>query len=425
MPTLPPDLDPGHERLRRVVFLSGTRADFGKIKSLIRVLEDAPGFEPHVFATGMHMEPRYGFTVREIEKCGFRHVYRYINQAASAGEMDRCLAQTIVGFGDYLRLVQPDLVVVHGDRGEALAGALCGSLNNVRVAHVEGGEVSGTIDELIRHAVTKMSHLHFVSTEGARRRLIQLGEDPATVWVIGSPDVDVMNSAELPSLEEVRAHYEIPFHRYAVLAWHPVTTEDVVDLQRQTRALIAAAQRSERSFVVVYPNSDRGSDVILAEYERSLVGDPRFRLFPSIRFEAMLVLLEHADFVLGNSSMGIREAPYYGVPTIDVGSRQRGRSDNRDLLHVDARVDALLSAMTAADDLRPHLAPRREWGDGQSHRSFLDVLQAPAVWNVPVQKRFRDLPDASALAQAAAAGGKAPPRRSEPPPSPKDRRNAA
>jgi len=146
MPTLPPDLDPGHERLRRVVFLSGTRADFGKIKSLIRVLEDAPGFEPHVFATGMHMEPRYGFTVREIEKCGFRHVYRYINQAASAGEMDRCLAQTIVGFGDYLRLVQPDLVVVHGDRGEALAGALCGSLNNVRVAHVEGGDAGAGQD---------------------------------------------------------------------------------------------------------------------------------------------------------------------------------------------------------------------------------------------------------------------------------------
>jgi len=418
----PPEVDV--ER-RRVVFLSGTRADFGKIKSLIRVLEDDPGFEPHVFATGMHMEPRYGFTVREIEKCGFGHVYRYINQAGAGGGMDRSLANTVLGFSDYVRLVAPDLVVVHGDRSEALAGALVGSLNNVRVAHVEGGEVSGTIDELIRHAVTKMSHLHFVSNEAARRRLVQLGEDPASIWVIGSPDVDVMNSDDLPALDEVRRHYEIPFDRYGILAWHPVTTEPVVDVQTQTRALVDAVKASGRSFVVVYPNSDQGSETILAEYERELADDPRFRLFPSIRFEAMLVLLEHADFVLGNSSMGIREAPYYGVPTIDVGTRQDGRSANADLIRVPAETPRILDALRRADARRPDLRPRREWGDGRSHEAFLEVLRSPAVWSVPVQKRFRDLEGAPST-MAAGRGHRRPGghRPSEPPPG-SDRRDAA
>lgn len=384
-------LPDAHPTRRRVVFLTGTRADFGKIKPLVRVLEESSRFDVFVFATGMHMEPKYGYTVREIEKCGFSNIFQHINQVAG-GPLDRTVAQTVIGFGDYVRLVEPDLVVVHGDRSEALAGALVGALNNVRVAHVEGGEVSGTVDELLRHAVSKLSHLHFVSNEEARIRLVQLGEDPRHVWVIGSPDVDVMNSDELPSLADVRAHYEIPFDRYGVVAWHPVTTEPVQSLLAGTHALIDAMRSSGRRFVVVYPNSDPGSDVILAEYRHQLEGDPHFRVFPSVRFEAMLVLLRHADFVLGNSSMGIREAPYYGVPTVDVGTRQQGRSGNPDLIHAPAERDALLRAFDAADRLRGQLSPRREFGDGRSHLAFRRVLSSDATWHVPAQKRFRDIP---------------------------------
>src|SRR5688572_28203916 len=209
---------------RKIVFLSGTRADFGKLKSLIRtLLHDPPRFEVHIFATGMHMDPKYGFTVLEFEKCNFPNVYRYINSNAG-GTMDQALGTTIQGFGQYVRLIQPDLIVVHGDRCEALAGAIVGSLNNILVAHIEGGELSGTVDGLIRHSVSKMSHLHFVSNAEARRRLVQLGEDPDTVFVIGSPDVDVMTSPDLPSLEDVKRHYEIAFSNYGILAFHPVTT---------------------------------------------------------------------------------------------------------------------------------------------------------------------------------------------------------
>jgi len=384
---------------RRIVFLSGTRADFGKIKSLIATLREPPEqFDVHVFATGMHMEPKYGFTVEEIEKCGFDNVYRYINQARD-GVMDRTLAHTVLGFGDYVRLMEPDLIVVHGDRSEALAGALVGALNNVLVAHVEGGEISGTVDELIRHAVSKLSHLHFVSHDEARARLEQLGEEPDAIHVIGSPDVDVMRSPDLPPLEEAFAHYELPpWERFGILAMHPVTTR-LDTLQQEARNVFAAAKQSGLPFVCIYPNNDSGSDVVLSELLAA--ADPSWcRTFPSIRFEYMLVLLKHAALVLGNSSMGIREAPYYGVPTVNVGDRQAGRSPNPDIVHVSGEPLALQQGIRRA--LKQELQPVEEWGDGQSHRRFRAVLEDQSLWETPVQKRFRDLP-LLALANGVAA----------------------
>ncbi len=375
---------------RRVVFLSGTRADFGKIKSLIEGLAETGAFDLHVFATGMHMDKRYGLTVNELVKHGHAEVYRYINQSAD-GRMERSLGQTVLGFGDYVRLIAPDLIVVHGDRVEALAGALVGALNNILVAHIEGGEVSGTVDELIRHAVSKVAHLHFVSNERAQRRLVQLGEHPSTIHVIGSPDLDVMRSANLPSLAEARARYEIPFEQYGILAYHPVTTIGLEANRERTNALISAVESSKRCYVATYPNTDHGGEVILELFRRAFTDHPRVRLIPSLRFEHLLTLLRHADFVIGNSSMGIHEAPFYGIPTINVGSRQEGRSSNPNLIHVEAEESALLEALAKVDALKTTLEPSEEFGRGQSARLFREVLLDASTWSTNVQKVFCDV----------------------------------
>ena len=383
-------VEPGPSERRKIVFLSGTRADFGKLKSLIRtLLLDPPRFEVHIFATGMHMDPKYGFTVLEFEKCNFPNVYRYINHS-SGGTMDQALGTTILGFGQYVRLIQPDLIVVHGDRSEALAGAIVGSLNNVLVAHLEGGELSGTVDGLIRHSVSKMSHLHFVSNAEARRRLVQIGENPESVFVIGSPDIDIMTSPDLPNLEEVKAHYEIGFSEYAILAYHPVTTS-LSTLRHEVRELTSAVLDSGRDWVVIYPNNDEGSELILQQYLDAFTNQPRVRMFPSLRFEAALVLLRHARLVLGNSSMGIREAPYYGTPTVNVGPRQDGRTNNPQILHVPGERAAILQAMELASS-RPGLRSVRDWGHGDSHVRFRRQLERAEIWDTPVQKVFRDIP---------------------------------
>ncbi|MGB0679690.1 MAG: UDP-N-acetylglucosamine 2-epimerase [Polyangiales bacterium] len=375
---------------KKIVFLTGTRADFGKLKPLIQVLRsDGTRFEVHIFATGMHLEPLYGSTVREIEKSGFDNIYRFINQTGQ-GPMDRSLAYTIAGFGDYIRVTRPQLIVVHGDRIEALAGAMVGGLQNVRVAHVEGGELSGTIDGVIRHAVSKLSHIHFVSNEAARTRLLQLGELPESIHVIGSPDVDIMRSRSLPSLAAALAHYEIPFTDYALLVFHPVTTR-LETLRRDTRALLGAVAESGHNYIVIYPNSDAGSAMILEAYATALFDKPWVRAFPSIRFEHLLVLLKHARFILGNSSMGIQEAPYFGVPTINVGSRQAGRTNNPHILHVEPVHAALRAAIDKACALQGKLKPLQEFGDGQSHVRFHQTLRGEAVWSCALQKPFREL----------------------------------
>jgi len=196
--------------------MSGTRADFGKLKPLIKKVDEAENQCAEIFVTGMHMLALYGQTSLEVEKSGFRNIYKYINQRDEDG-MDIVLAKTIQGLSDYVKESPPDLMVVHGDRVEAMAGAIVGSLNNILVAHIEGGEVSGTIDELIRHAVSKLSHIHFVSNEKAKQRLIQLGELSSSIFVIGSPDLDVMNASTLPAIDDVRKKYEIPFKQFHIL----------------------------------------------------------------------------------------------------------------------------------------------------------------------------------------------------------------
>ena len=197
--------------------------------------------------------------------------------------MDIILSKTIDGFSNYIKEIKPDLIVVHGDRVEALAGAITGSLNNILVAHIEGGEVSGTIDELIRHAVSKMSHVHFVANSVAKERLIQMGELEDSIFIIGSPDIDIMLSPKLPELKYVKKRYDVPFKEYAILLFHPVTTEQK-KIPKQIKNIIDAVIESEENFIVVNPNNDLGTDYIFMEYER-LENNPRIRKFPSIRFE--------------------------------------------------------------------------------------------------------------------------------------------
>lgn len=331
------------------------------------------------------MLAKYGYTCEEVDRGGFSNVYKYINQNSNDG-MDQVLAKTIIGLSDYIREVKPDMLVVHGDRVEALAGAIVGSLNNILTAHIEGGEVSGTIDELIRHAVTKMTHVHFVANHSAQRRLIQLGEHENAVHVIGSPDVDVMNSSSLPSLDEVRCHYNIEFQNYGILAFHPVTTE-LSKLREQMREIIDALELSYRKYVVIYPNNDHGSEIILDEYQR-ISAHPRFKLFPSMRFEYFLTLLRNADFVIGNSSAGVRESPHFGVPAVNLGSRQHNRVQSSLVVNTCISKNSIASAIDQV--LALPRTPECLFGDGGSAHHFHKILSDVALWSLPKQKHFID-----------------------------------
>ena len=372
--------------IKKILFLTGTRADFGKIKSLISIVDGNPNFEVHVFVTGMHLQKEYGYTLIEIERCKFKNVHTFENHTHET-TMDLTLAKTIEGLSAYCKKVQPDLIIVHGDRVETLAGAIVGSLNNILVAHIEGGELSGTVDELIRHSVSKLSHIHFVSNEEAAKRLVQMGEMESSIFTIGSPDIDIMFSDDLPHIEIVKEYYEIDFEHFAIVLFHPVTTE-ANEMKNYAENFVAALQNDTHNYVIIYPNNDLGSQYIIDEYSK-LKDNNRFRIFPSLRFEYFLTLLKNAQFILGNSSAGIREAPYYGIPIINIGTRQQNRAVHADIINVDYVKENILDALKNIDS---HNVKRIDsnFGDGNSTQLFVKAIQNNDIWKINHQKQFRD-----------------------------------
>jgi len=269
-----------------------------------------------------------------------------------------------------------------------LAGAIVGSLNNILVAHIEGGELSGTVDELIRHSVSKLSHIHFVSNEEAAKRLVQMGEMKSSIYTIGSPDIDIMFSNDLPTIEVAKEYYQIPFDQYGIVMFHPVTTE-ANDMKHYAQNFVAALQNDSHNYVVIYPNNDLGSQFIIDEYS-NLKEHSRFRIFPSLRFEYFLTLLKNSQFIIGNSSAGIREAPYYGIPIINIGTRQQNRAVNADIINVDYSEESILKALNSIDSHKIQKT-NSDFGKGNSAQLFLESLKDSSIWDVNHQKQFRDL----------------------------------
>lgn len=177
--------------MKKIVFITGTRADYGKIKSVIKMLDNSNTFDVYIYVTGMHLLEKYGSTYIEIQKDGFNNIFlsKRIDNSLS---MDEILANNILQFTKFVKNIKPDMIFVHGDRVEAMAGAIVGALNNIYVSHIEGGEISGTIDESIRHAISKLANFHFVSNESSKKNLIQMGENANNIFIVGSPDIDIM-----------------------------------------------------------------------------------------------------------------------------------------------------------------------------------------------------------------------------------------
>jgi UDP-N-acetylglucosamine 2-epimerase (hydrolysing) len=225
-----------------------------------------------------------------------------------------------------------------------------------------------------------------VSNEEAKVRLLQMGERKTNIYVIGSPDMDLMTSNDLPSLPAVKDHYGIDFEKYSLFVYHSVTT-NLHNLLNNIQQIIETLVKSEKNYIVIYPNNDAGSDVIIEELE--LLRQKRnFRVFPSIRFESFLTLLKNCEFIIGNSSAGIREAPYYGIPTVNIGNRQNGRFIYKTIINVGESREKIMAAINMTANISR--VSTTHFGDGQSAKKFLSILNSPAVWDTGIQKQFCD-----------------------------------
>lgn len=376
--------------MKNITFITGTRADYGKIKSLVIELQKKRSkFKTNLIITGMHNVKNHGNTKDEIDKDKIKNCYRFNNQSQNKN-MDIILANTIKGINKFVSKNPTDLIVVHGDRVESLAGAITGALNNIKVAHIEGGELSGTVDEIIRHSISKLSHLHFVTNQIAKKRLIQMGEIKKNIYIIGSPDLDILLGNSLPLLENVKQRYGIKFQNYAIFIFHPVTTE-LDSIKKQIDKLIETLVKSQFNYIILLPNNDLGGNIIykqILKLKRKKLKN--FKIFPSMRFEYYLTLLKNSNFIIGNSSSGIMEAPYYGVPTIDIGSRQKNRAKIQSIFNQNnfTKISKLISKYK---EKKYNLKPLQYFGSGNSNKMFLSILKQKRVWKIKNQKQFVQL----------------------------------
>ena len=372
---------------RSVLFVTGTRADFGKLEPLAIASRDA-GFDVSFFTTGMHMLARYGLTKLEVQRTSGVQVHEFLNQRPGDPQ-DMVLAKTVIGFSDFVKEFAPDLVVIHGDRVEALACALVCATNYIRCAHIEGGEVSGTIDEIYRHCNSKLASQHFVSSDDAASRVMALGEPKENIHAIGSPELDFHAGPSGVTLAEVRQRYDLPFEDYGVCVFHPVTSE-ADTMGAQADALFGALDQSGHNFVVIAPNNDPGSADIFDAITR--LPDARFRVLPSMRFAHFSELMKNAKAMIGNSSAGVREAPFVGLPSLDIGTRQTNRAKSPSVFFANAGETTAIA--TFLDSEWGKAYPRHDaFGGGSASERFVAILKTPAFWETSLQKTFHDIAD--------------------------------
>lgn len=370
---------------KKIFFVTATRADFGKLKSLIKITLKSKKFDVKIIVTGMHNLKEFGSTYMEVEKNFGKRIIKFVNQKLG-DDINEILKNTIYQFSKIINKHKPNLIVVHGDRIETLACALVGSMKHILTAHIEGGEVSGTIDDTIRHAVTKLCHVHFVGSSLAGKRVRSMGEKANGIFNIGSPDIDLIHSKKLPSIHEVKKRYNINFQKYSILLWHPVTSE-IQNLKVETTKIVRVINQLDLNTIVVYPNNDLGSKIIINIYKKYLNRKKTF-LQRNFRFEYFITLLKNANFIIGNSSCGIYEAPQVNTPAINIGTRQHKRSKNKMVKNIDIKE---LNLNLIKHFLKTYkINKKKYYGDGNSYKKFFKIIVKKEFWKIDTQKYYND-----------------------------------
>jgi len=360
--------------VRRVAYVSGTRADFGLMARTLTLINASPAFELGVVVTGMHLSPKYGITAGEIEAAGLpirARIPTPVDETSGAA-MARAVGQAIVGMVDSFEVWRPHILLLLGDRGEMLAGATAALHLNIPITHVHGGERSGTIDESVRHAISKLSHYHFVATVGARERLLRMGERAEHVFVTGAPGLDGIGQTAIESRDVLcREVGFAPQRRVCLFVYHPVVQES--DLSgTHARAALEGTLATGSQVLALSPNADAGGDLVraaLADYAMH----PDVRLVTHLPRDRFVSWMARADAMVGNSSSGIIEAASLGLWVINVGARQRLRERSGNVIDVEPDTSAVAHAV--ADVLkRTRSARDNVYGDGHAGERIVDLL---------------------------------------------------
>lgn len=367
--------------MKRIAIITGTRAEYGIFKPLLYKMANSDELKPYVLATGMHLSPEYGLTIKQIEDDGFPMGARVdmLFSSDSRAAMAKGLGVGITGLTQELERIRPHVVLVLGDRVEAFAGAISGLFYGAVVGHLHGGEVTrGGLDEYMRHAITKLSHIHFPATEKSKERILNLGENADFVYRVGTPGLDALMEYPEYTDQELSEKLSVSIPgRFALVVQHPISTHPETAGEEINETISALKYSGVHTFII-YPNSDAGSREIIRSIQ-AVDNEPWIESFPSMPRELFCNLLRRCSCLVGNSSSGMIDAPSFGVPVINIGERQEGRERGDNVIDCPPVRSDIEKAMNRALTDNNFIVRAKNavnpYGDGKASQRITQVLE--------------------------------------------------
>jgi GDP/UDP-N,N'-diacetylbacillosamine 2-epimerase (hydrolysing) len=383
--------------VKTICVVTGTRAEYGLLRMVMEGIQASPVLRLQIIATGMHLSPEFGMTIEAIKQDGYTVDYEVemlLSSDTPVG-VTKSMGLGMIGFADALAALQPDMVLVLGDRFELLSAVASAMIARIPVSHLHGGEkTEGAFDEAIRHSITKMSHLHFVALEEYRRRVIQLGEQPDKVFTVGGLGVD--NIRRLKLLERDRLEKALDFNlekRNLLITFHPVTLEGDTAAQHMDELLAALARLEGVGLIFTMPNADTEGRILFEKIEAFCATRCFAKAFRSLGYLRYLSCLKYADGVVGNSSSGLLEAPSFKKGTINIGDRQRGRIKASSVINCEPTRRSITGALKRlfSDEFQVSLREvKNPYGNGGASAAVVKILETTAVDGL-LKKSFYDL----------------------------------
>ena len=384
--------------MRKICIITGTRAEYGLLRWVMQGIKDDPDLSLQVIATGMHLSPEFGLTYREIEQDGFQ-IDRKVEMLTSSDTpvgIAKSMGLGLIGFADALNELSPDLIVVLGDRFEIFAAVAAALVARIPVAHLHGGEATeGAFDEALRHSITKMSHLHFVAAEEYRQRVIQLGEQPERVFLVGGLGID--NIKRLKLLDRAELENSLGFklgQKNLLITFHPVTLETATTADQMTELLAALSELQNTQLIFTMPNADTEGRILIRMVEHFVAQHANASAYTSLGQLRYLSCIAHVDGVVGNSSSGLIEVPSFRKGSINIGDRQRGRLLATSVINsapIRQDISAALEELYSADFQKRLNQVCNPYGEGGASEKVLETIKHYALDGI-AKKVFYDLP---------------------------------
>lgn len=362
---------------KNILIITGTRADYGLLKPVIEAMQKSKKLIPKLLVTGMHTLRKFGNTIDEIKKD--KIPVSCIIKISKNDDMLMALSKEIIGIKKFCEKNKPDLILILGDRDEPLAAAIVGSHLGIPIAHIHGGDISGScnVDELNRHAITKLSHLHFSATQKSYWRVIRLGENPSRVFNVGSPAIDNLKNIKYLDKKELAKRFNLDLNKkWFIVVQHPVPLEKI-SIKQQIRPTLLTVSRFDSEKIILYPNSDTGSNFIINEISK-YKNKKHYHVFKNLDRITYLSLLKHSNVIIGNSSSGIIESGYFRLPAVDVGNRQKRRECSQNVIHTnynEKKIKKAIDLVLSEKFKRICTKLKSPYGNGTASRKIVKIIE--------------------------------------------------